>query len=142
MFTRFLLVPRQSTACYSLLLVHVTKWSSDWAKWSKNQHTFLLPCFPVPPVPLSPLFFFLPLFTLVTPFYPCYPLLPLVTIVTRCYPCYPCYLCYPFVTLVTLVTLSGTTIVNGKNRRQEFPPSLYQPDCILLCFLLREISKN
>ena len=40
------------------------------------------------------------------------------------------------------LSVRGTTIINGKNRLQEFPLSLYQPDCILLCFLLREISKN
>ena len=39
------------------------------------------------------------------------------------------------------LSVRGTTVVNGKNR-QEFPPSLYQPDCTLLCFLLRELNKN
>ena len=39
------------------------------------------------------------------------------------------------------LSVRGTTVVNGKNR-QEFPLSLYQPDCTLLCFLLRELNKN
>ena len=37
------------------------------------------------------------------------------------------------------LSVRGTTIVNGKNR-QQFPLSLYQPLCILLCFLLRELT--
>ena len=40
------------------------------------------------------------------------------------------------------LSVQGTTIVNGKNRLQEFPLSLYQPDCILLCFVLREVKKK
>jgi len=40
------------------------------------------------------------------------------------------------------LSVRGTTTVNAKNRLQEFPLSLYQPDCILLCFLLRKVNKN
>ena len=34
------------------------------------------------------------------------------------------------------------TYDENKKNRQEFPLSLYQPYCSLLCFLLREINKN
>ena len=51
-------------------------------------------------------------------------------------------ICISFFPYDDTLSVRGTTIVNGKNRLQEFPLSLYQPDCILLCFLLREVKKK